>query len=58
MAAVVALGFGFFLHSPRPIIAALVTLIPYGITYLILTAMMGIDEAAMLRRRLMGFIGK
>jgi putative peptidoglycan lipid II flippase len=58
MAAIVALGCKVFLHPQKPIAGALVTLVPYGISYLTLTAMMGIDEAAMLRRRFFGMVNK
>jgi putative peptidoglycan lipid II flippase len=58
MAAIVALGCKVFLHPQKPIAGALVTLVPYGISYLTLTAMMGIDEAAVLRRRFFGMVNK
>ncbi len=56
MAAVVGLGFQFLFHPRHPLVGAFAILVPYGITYLILTAMMEIDEAAALRRKLFGFI--
>ncbi|MFI5104331.1 MAG: lipid II flippase MurJ [Terriglobales bacterium] len=56
VAAVVGLGFQFFFHPRQPLVGALVILLPYAIAYLILTAMMDIDEAAAVRRRLFGFI--
>jgi len=49
-----ALGWAvrYALHPHNPRIAALVILIPYGISYLVITAMMGIDQASSLVRRL------
>jgi putative peptidoglycan lipid II flippase len=42
----------YALHPQRPRLAALVILIPYGVAYLGITAMMGIDQASSLVRRL------
>jgi hypothetical protein len=49
-----ALGWAirYALHPHRPRVAALVILIPYGVAYLGITAMMGIDQASSLVRRL------
>lgn len=49
-----ALGWAirYALHPHRPRVAALVILIPYGAAYLGITAMMGIDQASSLLRRL------
>ena len=58
MAAIVALAFNAFLQPHKPMVGAVVNLVPYGVSYLILTAMMGIDEAAMLRRRFFGMVNK
>jgi putative peptidoglycan lipid II flippase len=48
-----ALGWGIKLLLPRlrPEIAAVLILLPYGITYLALTMLMGIDQARALARR-------
>jgi putative peptidoglycan lipid II flippase len=43
------------LHDPK--LAGVVILIPYGVAYLALTAMMGIDEAATMTRRLLRVVG-
>jgi putative peptidoglycan lipid II flippase len=54
-AAAVAAGVGWILrlslHPHRPIIAGAAILIPYGLIYLGLTAVMGIDQAAALLQR-------
>jgi putative peptidoglycan lipid II flippase len=55
-AAVISAGLGWglrlALHMDRPIIAAFLILVPYGVAYLALTMMMGIDQAGTLARRL------
>jgi putative peptidoglycan lipid II flippase len=56
LSAFVGLGFGFFFHAWPPLLKAAVVLGPFGISYLILTGMMGIEEAAALRRRLVGLL--
>jgi putative peptidoglycan lipid II flippase len=53
-AAIVAWGARIALHPHRPLVAAMVVLIPYGLAYLGLTVAMGIDEARGLQRRLTG----
>ena len=58
VSAVVGLGFRYFFYSLHPLVKAAVVLGPYGITYLVMTVMMGIEEAAALRKRVFGFIGK
>jgi len=40
------------LHPHRPIVAALVILLPYGLAYLGLAATMGVDQAGALWKRL------
>jgi len=49
-----ALGWAirYALHPHRPRVAALVILIPYAVSYLGITAMMGIDQASSLVKRL------
>lgn len=56
IAAIVGLVFQFFAHPRRPLVAAVVILVPYGISYLVASVMMGIEEAASLRRRLFSFV--
>jgi putative peptidoglycan lipid II flippase len=54
--AVLAAGLGWALrlalHLERPILAAIAILLPYGVAYLALTTMMGIEETGNLARRL------
>ena len=50
-AAIVAWAARILLHPHRPLFAALVTLLPYGLAYLALTVLLGIDEARALERR-------
>jgi putative peptidoglycan lipid II flippase len=52
IAAAVAWGIRLGFHPHRPVIAAGLVLVPYGIIYLGLTAMMGVDQASTLWRRL------
>jgi putative peptidoglycan lipid II flippase len=56
IAAAISAGLGWglrlTLHLDRPIIAGFVILLPYGVAYLALTMMMGIDQAGALARRL------
>lgn len=51
IAAAVAWGIRLALHPQGPIVAAALLLIPYGVAYLGLTAIMGIDQAGALIRR-------
>lgn len=53
LSAALAWGIRWALHPHRPILAAVLILLPYGAAYLALTAMMGIDQAAALARRLL-----
>jgi putative peptidoglycan lipid II flippase len=50
-----ALAWGIRLAVPpqHPIVSAVLILVPYGAAYLVLTVMMGIDQAAVLARRFM-----
>lgn len=52
IAAAVAWGIRLGLHPHRPVIAAGLVLVPYGILYLGLTAMMGVEQASAMWRRL------
>lgn len=52
VAAGVAWGMKFLLPPQRPLLAAVEILLPYGVTYLLLTITFGIDEARTLQRRL------
>jgi putative peptidoglycan lipid II flippase len=47
----VAWGIRLALHPHHPIVAACVILVPYGLAYLVLTTVMGIDQASALTRR-------
>lgn len=51
-AAAIAWGVKLLLHPHRPLVAAVEILLPYGVTYLLLTIALGIDEARTLQRRL------
>src|SRR5262249_32588170 len=51
IAAVLAWGVELLLRPQGPIVAAIAILLPYGITYLALTMLMGIDQARALFRR-------
>jgi putative peptidoglycan lipid II flippase len=51
VAAMVAWAARILLHPHRPLIAAVEVLLPYGLTYLVLTMLLGIDEARALQRR-------
>jgi putative peptidoglycan lipid II flippase len=51
VAAAVAWGVKLWLHPHQPQIAAVVILLPYGLVYLGLTALMGIDEAGGMIKR-------
>ncbi|MBZ5524050.1 MAG: murein biosynthesis integral membrane protein MurJ [Acidobacteriia bacterium] len=53
VAAAVAWGLRWLIHPHHPWIAAAVILGPYGAVYLALTAWLGIDQAAVLIRRLL-----
>ena len=50
--AALAWALRILLHPHRPIVAALVILVPYGLAYLGLAAMMGVDQAGTLWKRL------
>jgi putative peptidoglycan lipid II flippase len=52
LAAAVAWGLRWALHPHHPWIAAVVVLGPYGVIYLALTAWFGVDQAAIVIRRL------
>ncbi|MGH9567364.1 MAG: lipid II flippase MurJ, partial [Candidatus Angelobacter sp.] len=49
-----AWGLRLGMHPHRPVIAAGIILVPYGVLYLALTAIMGVDQASSLWRRLRG----
>lgn len=51
VAAIVAWTVRVMLHPHRPLITALVVLLPYGLAYLLLTIALGIEEARALQRR-------
>lgn len=53
ISAALAWGIKLAAHPRDPIVSAALILIPYGVAYLALTAMMGIDQAGTLARRLM-----
>jgi putative peptidoglycan lipid II flippase len=53
ISALLAWGVRLTLPPQHPIVSALLVLAPYGAAYLALTAMMGIDQAAALVRRLL-----
>jgi putative peptidoglycan lipid II flippase len=53
IAAAVAWGVKLGLHPQRPLIAAVLILVPYGAVYLGCTAMFGVDQASGLVRRLL-----
>src|SRR5260370_30217204 len=53
ISAALAWGMRLGLRSQHPIVSAVLILVPYGAAYLALTAMMGIDEAAAVARRLL-----
>jgi putative peptidoglycan lipid II flippase len=50
--AALAWAIRYALHPHRPRVAALVILVPYGVSYLVITALMGIDQASSITRRL------
>lgn len=52
MAAAVGWGIKLALHPQRPLIAAVLILLPYGAVYLACTAMFGVEQAGGLVRRL------
>ncbi|HEY6271405.1 MAG TPA: murein biosynthesis integral membrane protein MurJ [Terriglobales bacterium] len=52
ISAVLAWAIRLLVHTRRPTITALVVLIPYGLAYLGLTTVLGIDQGATLVRRL------
>ena len=52
VSAALAWGLRTLLHPQRPIVAALVILVPYGLAYLGLAAMMGVNQAGALWKRL------
>lgn len=52
ISAAVAWGIRLGLHPHRPVVAAGLVLVPYGVLYLGLTAMMGVEQASALWRRL------
>jgi putative peptidoglycan lipid II flippase len=53
ISAALAWGIRLALPPQHPIVSALLILVPYGAAYLALTAMMGVDQAAPLVRRLL-----
>jgi putative peptidoglycan lipid II flippase len=57
VSAIVAWAARLLLHLHRPLIAAAVVLLPYGAVYLLLTIVLGIDEARALQRRLVAMLG-
>jgi putative peptidoglycan lipid II flippase len=52
IAAAVAWGLRLSLHPQKALLAALVILVPYGLVYLAITALWGIDETSSLLKRL------
>ena len=52
IAAALAWGIRLVAHTQRPILTAVVVLLPYGLLYLTLTTMFGIEQAGALARRL------
>ncbi|HZE25240.1 MAG TPA: lipid II flippase MurJ, partial [Blattabacteriaceae bacterium] len=54
IAAAVAWGLKLGLHPDRPVIGGLLILVPYGAVYLACTALMGIEQAGGLLRRVLG----
>jgi putative peptidoglycan lipid II flippase len=50
--AALAWAIRYALHPHRPRVAALVILVPYGVSYLVITALTGIDQASSIMRRL------
>jgi hypothetical protein len=53
IAAAVAWGVKLGLHPHRPVIGGLLILVPYGAVYLGCTALMGIEQAGGLVRRVL-----
>jgi putative peptidoglycan lipid II flippase len=53
IAAVIAWGVKLGLHPQRPVIGGLLILVPYGAVYLGCTALMGIEQAGGLVRRVL-----
>jgi putative peptidoglycan lipid II flippase len=51
ISAALAWGIRLATHTQRPIVTAVLVLIPYGLAYLVLTAMLGINQAGTLIRR-------
>jgi len=54
VAAAVGWGLRLGLHPHDPLLAGAIILIPYGLAYLGLTAVLGIEQAGALVRRLRG----
>ena len=54
----VALVWRSWLQPDRPLLSAAILLVPYGLAYLALTTMMGIDQAGALARRLGRMAGR
>jgi putative peptidoglycan lipid II flippase len=54
VAAAAAWGLRLLLHTQKPVITGVVILIPYGLIYLGLTALFGIDQTATLYKRIVG----
>jgi hypothetical protein len=52
VAAALAWGLRLGLHPQGPLVAGVAILIPYGLVYIGLTAILGIDQAGALLRRL------
>jgi putative peptidoglycan lipid II flippase len=50
----IAWGLRIEMHPQRPVVAAGIVLVPYGVLYLALTAMMGVGQASGLWRRFRG----
>jgi hypothetical protein len=53
IAAAVAWGVKLTMHPQRPVIGGLLILVPYGAVYLGCTALMGIEQAGGLMRRVL-----
>jgi putative peptidoglycan lipid II flippase len=51
LAAAMAWGIRLVAHTQRPIVTAVLVLIPYGLAYLVLTTMLGINQAGTLVKR-------
>jgi putative peptidoglycan lipid II flippase len=58
LSAVLAWGVKLLVPLRHPVVSGIVILVPYGATYLGITAMMGIDQAASMARRLVRMAGR